>query len=100
VEHVYHQYTIRIQGGAARRDAIQKSLAERGVASTVYYPLALHQQPMFKQLGYAAGSFPIAEQAAAEVLSLPIYPELTPQQIHAVTEGLRHAVAPDVGVRS
>jgi dTDP-4-amino-4,6-dideoxygalactose transaminase len=91
-EHVYHQYTIRIAGGPARRDAVQRALAVRGVASTVYYPVPLHLQPMFQSLGYAKGSRPEAERAAAEVLSLPVYPELTDEQIEHVARALREAM--------
>ncbi len=91
-EHVYHQYTIRIAGTAARRDFVQKKLAARGIASTVYYPIPLHQQPMFAALGYRAGEFPESERASNEVLSLPIYPELFPAQIERVTEALAAAL--------
>jgi dTDP-4-amino-4,6-dideoxygalactose transaminase len=88
VEHVYHQYTIRV----LQRERVQKFLADRGIASTVYYPLPLHLQPMFAQLGGARGSLPAAERAAEEVLSLPIYPELTAEQIERVADGVTAAV--------
>jgi dTDP-4-amino-4,6-dideoxygalactose transaminase len=71
--HVFHQYVIRVR----RRDALKASLLERGVASEIYYPLALHQQPALLSLGYAKGAFPESERAAAEVLALPIFPQLT-----------------------
>jgi dTDP-4-amino-4,6-dideoxygalactose transaminase len=92
-EHVYHQYTIRIAGGRERRDRAQKLLAERGVASTVYYPVPLHLQPMYAALGQRAGDFPEGERAAAEVLSLPIYPELSPEQLQHVAISLAGAMA-------
>jgi dTDP-4-amino-4,6-dideoxygalactose transaminase len=79
-EHIFHQYTIR----APRRDALQSHLRERGIGSAVYYPTALHLQPCFADLGVRAGSLPATEQAMAEVLSLPIYPELTMAQQDAV----------------
>ncbi len=87
-DHVYHQYTIRVP----RRDAVQKALAESGIASTVYYPVPLHLQPMYSSLGHKAGAFPVAEQAAREVLSLPVYPELSPEQIERVAAAVTAAV--------
>jgi dTDP-4-amino-4,6-dideoxygalactose transaminase len=74
--HVFHQYVIR----ARRRDQLKKFLRDRGVGSEVYYPLALHQQPALRSLGYPAGAFPESERAAAEVLALPIFPQLTFQE--------------------
>jgi dTDP-4-amino-4,6-dideoxygalactose transaminase len=74
--HIYHQYTIR----AERRDELKRHLDARGVGSMVYYPLPLHLQPCFRPLGYSEGDFPESERAAAEVLSLPIYPELSEAQ--------------------
>jgi len=83
-EHVYHQYTIRIE----QRDALQKFLAERKIGSTVYYPYPLHLQPLYASLGHQAGDFPHAERAAQEVLSLPMYPELCKEQIARVAENI------------
>ncbi len=83
-EHIYHQYTIR----AARRDELKQHLADRGVGSAVYYPKALHLQPCFAPLGYEAGSLPQAERACGEVLSLPVYPELAPEQRDAVIDAM------------
>ncbi len=81
-EHVYHQYTIRIE----QRDALHKFLSERKIGSTVYYPYPLHLQPLYSTLGHKAGDFPHAERAAQEVLSLPIFPELRKEQIASVVE--------------
>ncbi len=81
-EHVYHQYTIRIE----QRDALQKFLSERKIGSTVYYPYPLHLQPLYASLGHKPGDFPHAERAAQEVLSLPMYPELRKEQIARVAE--------------
>ncbi|HXZ18680.1 MAG TPA: DegT/DnrJ/EryC1/StrS family aminotransferase [Candidatus Acidoferrales bacterium] len=86
--HVYHQYTLRL----ADRERVQKHLAAEGIASTVYYPVPLHLQPMFAHLGYQPGSMPHAERAALEVLSLPIYPELTAEQIDRVAAAVATAV--------
>ena len=86
-EHVYHQYTIRVP----RRDEVQRRLAEEGVPSTVYYPVPMHLQPMYRDLGYREGALLAAETAAQEVLSLPIYPELTAEQIERVAAALRAA---------
>jgi dTDP-4-amino-4,6-dideoxygalactose transaminase len=71
--HVFHQYVIR----ARRRDELKTFLHSRGVETEVYYPLALHQQPSLRSLGYTTGAFPESERAAAEVLALPMYPQLT-----------------------
>jgi len=87
--HVYHQYTIRV----AQRERVQKRLAAANIASAVYYPVPLHLQPMFAHLGYAPGSMPAAECAALEVLSLPMYPELTAAQIERVAAAISEAVA-------
>ncbi len=89
--HVYHQYTVRVQN----RDAVQKKLAEAGVQTMVYYPVPLHLQEVHKQLGAREGDFPHSERAAREVLSLPMFPELNPQQREAVREALRGALAPE-----
>jgi dTDP-4-amino-4,6-dideoxygalactose transaminase len=71
--HVYHQFTIRI----ADRDAVQERLRAAFIQTMVYYPLPLHLQPLHSDLGYATGAFPAAESAAREVLSLPMFPELS-----------------------
>jgi dTDP-4-amino-4,6-dideoxygalactose transaminase len=83
-EHVYHQYTIRVRN----RDHVQRLLAERGIATTVYYPVPLHLQPMYAALGHRRGDFPVSEKAADEVLSLPLYPELAAEQVERVAAAL------------
>src|SRR5258708_2657107 len=81
-ESIFNQYTLRIAGG--KRDALQAFLNERGIGTSIYYPLPLHLQPCFAYLGYKEGQCPESERAAKEVLSLPIYPELTRQQLDEV----------------
>lgn len=87
-EHVYHQYTIR----APRRNHVQEVLAAHAIASTVYYPTPMHLQPVYSSLGYKPGDLPESERAAGEVLSLPIYPELTEDQLARVAEALAEAL--------
>jgi dTDP-4-amino-4,6-dideoxygalactose transaminase len=82
--HVFHQYVIRVR----RRDELKAFLRERGVESEVYYPLALHQQPALRGLGYPAGAFPESERAAAEVLALPIFPQLTLEEQEIVVSAI------------
>jgi dTDP-4-amino-4,6-dideoxygalactose transaminase len=82
--HVFHQYVVR----ASRRDELRQFLSERKIGSEIYYPLPLHQQPVFSYLGFSEGSLPVAEQAAREVLALPMFPELTDGEIRRVVEGI------------
>ncbi len=84
-ESIFNQYTIRVE----RRDDLQAHLAAKGIGHSVYYPLPLHLQPCFAYLGYKHGAFPESEKASLEVLSLPIYPELTKAQLDEVVAGVR-----------
>lgn len=88
--HVYNQYTLRI--GEGRRDEILNSLREQQVGAAVYYPTPLHLQECFAGLGYQQGELPEAERASAEVLSLPIFAELTEAQQDRVVTGLATAL--------
>jgi dTDP-4-amino-4,6-dideoxygalactose transaminase len=82
--HVYNQFSIR----ALRRDELQEYLRDQGISTEVYYPSPLHLEPAFAYLGYRNGDFPNAEAACREVLSIPIYPELTVDQQHAVVAAI------------
>ena len=84
-EHIFHQYTLRVE----RREALQSFLKEREIGSAVYYPLPLHLQPCFSYLGYKSGRLPVTEAAASQVLSLPIYPELSTAQQDWVIQSIR-----------
>ena len=69
-----------------RRDALRAHLTKAGIGSEIYYPVPLHLQKCFRYLGHQAGDFPEAERAAMEVLSLPVYPELSAEQIDAICD--------------
>jgi dTDP-4-amino-4,6-dideoxygalactose transaminase len=83
-EHVFHQYTIRVP----RRNELQKCLSDRMIGNAVYYPVPLHLQPIYASLGHGPGSFPEAERAANEVVSLPMFPELQAEQIERVAKAI------------
>ena len=83
--HIYNQYTIR----ARRRDELRDYLNDKGIGSAVYYPLALHRQACFSELGYREGDLPVSEKLCQEVLSLPIFPELGGDRVTAVAEAIR-----------
>ncbi len=85
--HVYHQFTLRVHSG--QRDALKAFLGERGVSSGVFYPEALHLAPAYAYLGAGRGDFPESERACAEVLSIPIIPELTRPQLDHVAASIR-----------
>jgi dTDP-4-amino-4,6-dideoxygalactose transaminase len=89
--HVYHQFVVRVRTGD--RDGVRRRMAERGVATSVFYPIPLHLQACFRELGGREGDFPEAERAAAEVLALPIFPELRDDEAARVAEALRESVA-------
>jgi dTDP-4-amino-4,6-dideoxygalactose transaminase len=84
-ESIYNQYTLRVE----KRDALQQHLKRHEIGNSIYYPLPLHLQPCFAHLGYRSGQCPQSERAASEVLSIPVYPELTPSQLDEVVGRIR-----------
>lgn len=85
VHHVYHLYVLR----TPRRDHLQKYLADRGIETAIHYPTPIHLQEAYRWLGLGPGSFPVAESLASQVLSLPIYPELTDSKVRQVADAIR-----------
>ena len=89
--HVYHVYSIR----SADRDTLRAALQQREIQTGVHYPVPIHLQPAYADLGRTRGAFPMAEQAAAEVLALPIYPEMSDAQLQEVAAAVRAASGTD-----
>jgi dTDP-4-amino-4,6-dideoxygalactose transaminase len=85
--HVFYTYTIRVQSG--RRDDLRKYLGERGIGTQIHYPVPIHLQQSAEFLGYRKGDMPITERVASEVLSLPMYAELTDEQLERVADAVR-----------
>ena len=88
--HVYNQYTLRVD----RRDELRAFLDQRGIGSGLYYPLGLHLQPCFAALGGRLGDLPVTEALTREVVSLPIFPELSEEQVSEVAMGVREFFLP------
>ena len=79
-EHIYHQYSIRVKN----REGLMNHLKSKGIPTAIHYPIPLHLQPAFSRLNYHPGDFPVAEKVARDVLSLPMFPELTEAQIQYI----------------
>ncbi len=91
--HVFNYYTIRLLNSRMYREKLRQHLDSQGIATAVYYPLSLHLQEVYKPLHYKLGAFPESEQAQGEVLSLPIYPELSEGQVEQVVDAIREMPA-------
>ena len=85
--HVFYTYTIRVTGG--KRDDLRKYLGERGIGTQIHYPVPIHLQQSAEFLGYRKGDMPVTEKVASEVLSLPMFPELTDEQLERVADAVR-----------
>jgi len=103
--HVWHQFTIRVQSGSSRnaddaalRDSLAAELGAKGISSMCYYPVPLHVQEAFACYGYKAGDFIVSEKLAAQVLSLPMYPELKREQVARVARAITEIMASKLGV--
>jgi dTDP-4-amino-4,6-dideoxygalactose transaminase len=89
--HIFHQYTLRVTDG--KRDALAAHLKNLGIGTMIYYPGPLHLQECFAHLGYHEGDFPESERASREVLSLPMFPEMTTEEQDRVAEAIRQFAA-------
>ena len=89
VNHSYNYYTARITDQVVTRDSLKRHLESSGIQTKVYYALSLHLQEAFRYLGYAKGDFPVSEQVQAQVISLPLYPEMSDDQIGMVVDVMR-----------
>ena len=85
---IYNQYVVRVPN----RDAVKHQLAERGISTGLYYPIPLHLHPCFAYLGHKSGDFPESERACSDVLALPVYAELTEEQVKYVGKTLLEVV--------
>lgn len=93
-QHVYHLFVIRSQN----RDALQSYLKDRGIGTAIHYPAPVHLQPFYSKGKDRRGEFPVAEQLCKEILSLPMYPEMTDEQVNYVAEGVRNFAAENLSL--
>ena len=87
--HVYHIYAVRVR----ERDEVIRRLGEMGIACGIHYPVPVHLQEAYSNLGYEVGSLPVAEQVAKEFVSLPMFPELSPAQVGTVAESVKEVLS-------
>ncbi|MCK4920295.1 MAG: DegT/DnrJ/EryC1/StrS family aminotransferase [Bacteroidales bacterium] len=85
-EHIFHQYTLKVKNG--KRDSLKSFLNEKGIPAMIYYPVGLHMQNAYKNLGYSEGDFPVTEKICSKVISLPMHTELNEQQLKYITESV------------
>jgi dTDP-4-amino-4,6-dideoxygalactose transaminase len=89
VTHVFHQYTLRV----SRRDAFADALRERGVGSGIFYPIPVHHQKPFVELGYGDQSFPVTDRLTEQVISIPVHPTLTDDEVSTVIAAVNQTAA-------
>jgi len=89
-KHSYYMYVIR----TPKRDKLKKFLEEKGIGCGIHYPIPLHLQPAYSHLGYKKGDFPVAEKLSKEILSIPVYPELTTEQMNYIVESIKEFFNP------
>jgi dTDP-4-amino-4,6-dideoxygalactose transaminase len=85
-KHVYHLYVIRV----GERDMLREELKSNDIATGIHYPISLHLQPAYNYLGYKRGDFPVAEECSQKILSLPMFAELTDEQIEKIVEWIKY----------
>ncbi len=91
--HVFNYYTVRLRNSRGERGELQKALSSKGIATAIYYPLSLHLQKVYQPLGYKVGDFPESERAQEQVLSLPMYPEISQEQIDKIAGEIKSVIS-------
>ena len=91
-KHVYHLYPIRVP----ERDELMRRLEKQGIGCGIHYPIPVHLQKAYQELGYTRGAFPISEQTSAEFISLPMFPELSGAQVELVIDAVKESLAAGV----